>query len=371
MKITLVISSLTVGGAEKVLSAMANYWAVLGKEVTVITLDAEDSDFFKLHPGVDRVSLDVAGISHNFLDALFHNLTRLWKLRKTFRESNADVLISFMNTTNVKTLISATGLGIPVVVAERNDPRFESLGWPWRWLRRMIYPFADAVVVQTENVYAWASGFIDKSKVFIIQNPVDTPDRTHPSVKLANGGDRKITALGRFVPAKGFDLLLRAFAHCSHGISGWRLEILGEGVERKKLERLALELNISDRLDMPGMVSSPITFLEQSELFVLSSRLEGFPNSLLEAMACGLPVISFDCPSGPSEIIQDGYNGLLVENGNICALSEAIERLAGDEEERARIGAAAASSSQRFSMERIMEHWEELIQNSISKSGSR
>jgi glycosyltransferase involved in cell wall biosynthesis len=141
----------------------------------------------------------------------------------------------------------------------------------------------------------------------------------------------------------------------------WQLVILGEGPERASLQRQVEELGLQGSVLMPGVVRDPEQWLQHAELFVLSSRFEGFPNALLEAMQCGLPVAAFDCPSGPGEIVRHEQTGLLVPPGDTEALSAAISRLANDENLRRRLGSAAAADvATRFSLERISAMWEEL-----------
>jgi glycosyltransferase involved in cell wall biosynthesis len=173
--------------------------------------------------------------------------------------------------------------------------------------------------------------------------------------------DKKtIVAMGRMRHQKGFDLLLKAFASCSN--PEWRLVIFGEGQERKGFELLIRELGLEGKVFMPGVVKDSMSLLKQADLFVMSSRFEGFPNALLEAMACGLPVISFDCPSGPGEIIRNGVDGLLVAPEDVNAMADAMKRLMADGEERKRLGTRAIEVLDRFGIEKVMKKWEELLQ---------
>ena len=178
----------------------------------------------------------------------------------------------------------------------------------------------------------------------------------------------RVVAMGRLVKQKGFDLLLKAFGQCAAKHAGWSLVIVGEGHERQCLEALAADLGIQDRVRLAGLVKEPVSILRGADIFVMSSRYEGFPNALLEAMACGLAVISTDCATGPRDIICDGVDGVLVLPNDVGSLAAAMDRLMADKVERQRLGAKALAVTERFSGEKIMKQWDELLlQVSIDK----
>ncbi|MGB3633066.1 MAG: glycosyltransferase family 4 protein, partial [Rubrobacteraceae bacterium] len=329
MRLTLVISSLSCGGAERVMSMMANYWAENGADVTLVTLvtlGPEDTDFYALVPKVRRVGLGLTAESADPWTALKNNLRRLKRLRSALVASRPEVVISFIHSVNVLTLLAMTGTGVPVVVAERTDPYSHPLGRAWSALRRLLYPRAAAVVTQSESASQWARKFVPKDLVYRLPNPVRKPSPANKS-ETSSATGRTVLAVGRLSPVKGFDLLIRAFASCVPRHPDWSLTVLGEGPERDRLEALATELEISDRLNLPGQIEDPERTLGSADLFVLSSRYEGFPNALLEAMASGLAAVSFDCPNGPAEIIEDGVDGVLVERENVDALAATMSHL--------------------------------------------
>lgn len=173
--------------------------------------------------------------------------------------------------------------------------------------------------------------------------------------------------MGRLAPQKQFDLLLRAFAASSQGDAEWSLVIIGEGPERPRLQALATDLGLSDRVEWLGLVQHPEEVLRRADIYVLSSRYEGFPNALVEAMASGLSVVSFDCPSGPGEIIRDGIDGILVPAQDLTALTVAIRRLMLDEPERLRLGSRAVEVTARFAVDKVIDEWEALMRDLLHR----
>ena len=374
-RITLVVSTLAAGGAERVMSIMANYWAAHGWQVTLVTVSSETTDFYVLHPGVRRVALGqvtapprpwVALGRRPWLElrrrpwiALRNNLRWIRRLRQEIRTVRPDVVLSFIHRMNIVTLLAVLGFRMPVIVSERSDARKHRIGPFWSAVRRLLYPKAQAVVVQSDAMRRWAETIISKDKVYVIPNPVMLPAGSSDTVSPSGF---TVVAMGRLGYEKGFDLLLRAFEKCVVEHPDWSLVILGEGPKRGGLTELATKLGIEDRVRMPGLVREPAAVLRGASMFVLSSRYEGFPNALLEAMACGVPAVSFDCPSGPIEIVRDGVDGLLVPPEDVDALSAAMKRLMSDESERRRLALRAPEVLQRFGVEKVMEAWEAVIQ---------
>ena len=301
MRVTLVIFSLGGGGAERVMTIMANYWASKGWPVTLRTFDDGSVPAYDLNPTVLLRPLCIAGESGNPLQAVAKNLKRLVVLRRAIRDSGPQVVISFLDTINVRTLLAGTGLRIPIIVSEHIDPAHHPIGKVWGALRMMCYRRATGVVALTEDALAFFPGAV-RRKGHVIPNPVSLSD--YPMSSVSAGRGRVVLAMGRLSYQKGFDQLLRAFAIVAVKHVGWTLVVWGEGPLRAELEQLRDELGLHRRVLFPGWTADSVGEMRRAGLFVLSSRHEGFGMVLAEAMACGLAVISFDGPSGPSEIVR-------------------------------------------------------------------
>ena len=370
MRVTLINISLGSGGAERVIAMMATYWARQGWEVSLITLTGADvPDFYEIHPAVRRRRLGVAGPSSSPFQALLNNANRLWSLGRAIKENNPDAVISFQSRTNVLVILSCRALGQRVLVSERVDPTREPIGWAWSVLRRLLYPLASCVVVQTGSVRDYFRRG-PRPWVRVIPNPVGCPARDNLGVDIeARPEGRILVAAGRLVPQKGFDLLIRAFAAIAREQSDWTLVIWGEGPMRGDLEALRDQFGLIGRVRLPGITRSLASEFSAADLFVLSSRYEGFPNVLCEAMALGLPTVSFDCPSGPSDILRDGVDGVLVPPEDVSALAKTLGSLMGDVTERRRLGSRASEIAERFSLEKVMRLWEEAIHDASGRRG--
>ena len=363
--LAVVIHSLQGGGAERVAALLANHWAERGISLTLITLDRAERDAYPLDARVRRIALGLMSDSRGLREAVGSNLLRAIRLRRAIRESGANAVVSLTDKINVTTLLACRGLRVGVVICERTDPRRQEIGRIWSWLRRRVYPCCRSLVVQTESVRRWARSIVPGKPVYVIPNAA-VPPRGCGEVPVAErGGERgrhRVVVLGRLSPEKGFDLLLAAFRQVAARHADWSAEIWGEGTARKPLEQLRSQLGLEARVALPGWTADPESALRQADLFVLPSRYEGFPNALLEAMACGLACISSDCPSGPAEIIRHGVDGLLVPPEDVGALARAMDQLMSDRGLRDRLGQRAREVVARFPRDLFFRRWDAAIQ---------
>lgn len=358
-RLTLVISSLQAGGAERVMTNMANYWAAHGREVTLLSMDAADAKpFYPLDPAVRLIGLGLLRPSTNIAAAVLNTATRVRHLRRALQRSRPDAIVSFIDQVNVLTLIASRGMAAPVIVSERSDPAHWPVNAWWSWLRLRTYPWADAVVVPTPD----AGRFFENPRVrtAVVPNVVK-PARMCARAFDASASPLWITAVGRLGPEKGYDLLIAAFARIAARHPAWHLRLVGGGPLEDDLRRQVRALGLEARVHFTGRVANVYPLLGESDLFALPSRIEGFPNALGEAMAAGLPVVAFDCPSGPRALIRHGIDGLLVPPQDVEALAGALDRLIEHPDERAALAARAPEVTDRFSEEAIMNRWNALL----------
>jgi len=363
MRICCVVASMGSGGAERVMTELCRAWNARGDKVTLVTLDDERKDFYAVPPGVERVALGVSGVSTGAAAAMMANAQRMRAVRRAVLSSRPDIVVSFIDRTNVLVLLSMRGTAVPIVVSERNDPRVHEPGRAWRALRRIAYPTADGLVVQTPGLVPWASGFLPPRRVHVIPNPVRSV------AAVPNHACRKpgqMVAMGRLVAQKGFDTLIQAFAVARAVHPEWNLTIHGEGPLRTELSSLVSRLDLDGHVSLPGRINDADSMLREASIFVLSSRYEGFPNVLLEACVAGCACIATDCRSGPSDIIEDGRSGLLVPVDDVDALAKAMCALMSNPQLRTTLGDAAMSGTSRFSIERVIADWDRAFASAMS-----
>ena len=354
---------LVVAVPKRVAVDLCRYLHDSGRDVTLLTLSGDDPDVYPVPEGVRRERMETRRFASSLLDTIRFSLSRLAAMRRKIISFNPDVVVSFVDQTNARCVFCLLGSGIPVIVSERIHPGYNPITRAWRIARRLTYPIADAVSVQTRDGAEWFRRSTFVRRVVVISNAARYPQDLRIDIAgiAATGSCPLILAMGRLTRHTGFDLLLAAFHRSGLMENGWRLVILGEGAERDALVEQADALGIAGALTLPGHVHDIGRWLALADIFVLSSRYEGFPNALLEAMQMGQACVSFDCPSGPRDLVVDDRNGFLVPAEDVESLSEALRRLAADPGLRLRLGAEASKVSEHFSPAKVYGKWMCLI----------
>ncbi len=372
MNILIFIHSMSAGGAERVTATLANHWALAGHKITIVTVDTVETDFYKLHSSVSRRSLDLACNSFSTISGLWNNMKRIVALRKVLVGVKPDIALAMMTTANCLLALASVGTDIPTVGSERIHPPAMPLGSLWEFVRKNSYAHLNAVSALTKRSAKWLKENTKASKVVVIPNPVIFPlpkgvPLLDPCIKL-DCSTKLLLAVGRLVHQKGFDRLIAIFSKLIVEFPDWCLAIVGEGPERSALEKQVMELNLKKKVFLPGRVGNIGDWYQAADLYVMTSRFEGFPNTLVEAMSYGLPAVSVDCDTGPRDIIRHGIDGFLVPQEDDESLVKNLAYLMRNEELRERFGQYAVDVKKRFSLERIAALWGKLF-ITVGKNG--
>ena len=374
MRLLIYIHSLENGGAERVVANLANHWTSLGWAVTVVTVAPRARDFYVLDPGVGRRCLDLTGRGGGVLAGVVRTARRACALRRVLRDVQPTVALSAMHTANVVLALAARGLhGVRTVGSEHNFPPKAPMGPIWETLRRHAYGHLHAVVALTHECAHWLERHSHARCVPVIPNPVAWPLSQHapqvsPAIACAPGR-QILLGVGRLSEEKNFTTLITIFARLAPTHPDWDLVILGEGPQRAALAAQVHAGALAQRVFLPGSVGNVGDWYAQASLYAMSSHFEGFPNTLVEAMAHGVPAVSFDCDTGPRDIIRHGIDGLLVASGDADGMASALDRLMRDAHARAGFAQRAVDARERFSMVKISRMWEAVFTGSTCAQG--
>lgn len=354
--VAFVLAGLGAGGAERVVSLIADAWARAGRRITIITFDGEnEASFHALPPGIVLRRLAIPAPRGGGVAALATTVRRVVALRRALRATDADVIVSFLTKINVLTLLACLFTRQRVAISERNNPRRQEKSRLWTAALAALSWRADAIVMQTDASLA-CLGAAGRRRATVIGNPIE--------LGAVDRGERAapvLAAAGRLTHQKGFDLLVDAFVRIAPRHPDWRLVIWGEGEARVALEARIAASGFAGRIELPGNSDRPEQWVASADAFVLSSRYEGFPNVLGEAMAGGLAVVAFACAFGPTDLIRDGVDGLLVPAEDVDALATALDRLMGDAVLRDRLGRAAQAAMRRYDPAMVIAQWDRLL----------
>ena len=369
IKILIAAHSLSAGGTERVVTNLANAWAADRRAVTVVTNAPLEQDHYPLHQNVRRIALGFEQPSKTAFSGALNNLRRIFAMRRVLRNECPDIAIAMMAAPTCIVRLAAIGTKVAVIGSERIHPPALPLGAIWERMRRWLYPGLSALIAQTERSASWLRKETGAANVIVIPNPIIHPLPGGKSGRLPPALDKPaILAVGRLDSQKGFDLLIEGFGKIAGLQPEWHLYIVGEGPARKFLEDKIAALALTERVHLTGTVDNPEDWYQAAEIFAMSSRFEGFPNVLLEAMAYGLAVVSFDCETGPAEVIENGFDGLLLPAEDTQALADALAKLITDKPLRTELGARATLKAQQYSMPKIAARWDDVFDELLKPS---
>ena len=357
------------GGMERVLANKANWLVAHGHEVIIVTTDQRgESPYFPLDARIKCYDLAINYEENNgksFLNKLIHYPFKQWKHKKRLtallKELRPDIVISMF--CNDASFIPSIKDGSKKVL-EIHFSRFKRLQYGrkglWRladWWRykadaKVVSRFDKFVVLTHEDKEYWGN----------LRNMCVIPNaRTFEVNQPATLEAKKVVAVGRLNHQKGFDRLIDAWSIVDNVVSGWKLQIVGDGELREQLQNNIRELGLSNQINIGSAEKDMMSVYKDASILAMSSRYEGLPMVLLEAQAAGLPIVSFDCKCGPKDVIENGVDGFLVEDGDIEQLAQKLVVLMQDANLRKQMGSAAYAHSDRYSEERIMKQWTDLF----------
>jgi GalNAc-alpha-(1->4)-GalNAc-alpha-(1->3)-diNAcBac-PP-undecaprenol alpha-1,4-N-acetyl-D-galactosaminyltransferase len=347
-KLLFFIGNLDVGGAERVCVNLCNYWAKNNYNVT-ICLTTDESIKFNLDSKIKLV-------------VLYKNsswIHKIYQVRKLIREIRPRNVISFLPHVNILVLLSTLGIKTHVIISERIHPDFYSKFITLRFLRFFLYGFANRIVYQTDSAMR-SLFYLNKrnSNEFVIANPITSKFLQ----SSCNYSSKIIISVGRLVPQKGHSQLIDIFSKIIKNHVEWKLVIVGEGELEFDLRAQINILNLNDSIFIYKNTDNILELFKKSSIFCLTSNFEGFPNTLLEAMAVGLSTVSFDCPSGPKELTDNGNNGFLIDLNNNDLFVSALEILVLSEDIRKSFGICSKKFVENnFKSDIIFNKWHNLL----------
>ncbi len=347
MKIVFLTASMVGGGTERVIAILSNYFAGKNYDVEIV-MTADDKIEYELDSHIV-----VTQLTKRTMGSIAARINRICLLRKHMTNNKKAVYLSFGTETNLFAIISGSGILKRLILSERNDPA----QCKFIFLRNALYKLGKEFVFQTKDAKNYFNKRIqERSKV--IANPISN----HLPDVYCGIRQKKVVAVGRLTEQKNYPLMIQAFAKFAENYPQYQLMIYGKGHLENKLKELVLQMKLEEIVIFVGFESNISNAIKDARMYLLSSDYEGISNSLLEAMAMGLPVISTDCPIGGSRmLIEEGVNGLLVPVGDCKSLVQAMKKIAEDSVFADKLGSEAAKVRELYSVECICKLWEAVI----------
>jgi glycosyltransferase involved in cell wall biosynthesis len=369
-KIFFVITTLNIGGAEKVLTIILNK---LDRKIfmpSLVLLEKRGEFLKEIPPDIKIYDLKKkSGL--NILFGFLSFLKSVFKLYMIIKKEMPDVVVGFLDHANLAVLLTKKLIRnkkICWIISERNLPLAQASSLKFAKVRilliRLFYKTADKIIANTSHAKDELIKIfnIHPEKIVVIHNPIEIEKiyslaKHNPNDLIRKNDEYVLISVGRLTKQKGYPFLLRAFADVLKKFK-CRLIILGEGEEREQIEKLIKDLNLETNVVLMGSVGNPYPYIIKSDIFVMSSLWEGFPNALLEAMALGKPIIATKCNKDIESIVKDGKNGFLVPPGDVKSLRDAIIKLLQDKTLRNKFAAESKKAVLDFDYKFIVKNYE-------------
>ena len=367
MKIVFLYGNMQRGGAQRVISCLAAYCAQMGDEVTILTLDGGGSDY-ALDPGIRVLGLNVAGDSANKLDSAMRFLSIERKLRAWMKVEKPDAVLAFSTKIAMRMQLARARGGPALICSERANPAFRAESAATRMERRLLKK-ADGFIFQTQRVSLLFPPEM-RERGTVIHNGLFSEDIPEELTAFSARNHKAVCAVGRLDnDQKAYDVMLDAFALFREKHPEHVLHIYGSGGSEAVIRAQAEALGLADSVMLHGNLPHVIHEIKDMGMFVMTSRFEGMPNALIEAMACALPCVCTDCDFGPAELIRDGENGLLAPVDDAAAIASAMGRIADDPVLAEKLSRGALEIRRTHGRETICGQYRDYILSIIEHKG--
>ncbi|GAA4937517.1 glycosyltransferase family 4 protein [Algibacter agarivorans] len=360
-KISFVIGALTAGGAERVVTTLSNQ-LIEKYEVHIIIL-TKCEPFYKLNSSIRLFYCREKFLpSNNIFQALKTNYSFYKAISSYLKNNKIDLVIGFITSVNILAILASRKINIPCIISERIFPEKSDIQIQWEILRKLLYRKANFLVVQTSEIREQFKSIINYDKIIILKNPIAPELSEARDIQFKK--DNIILNIGRLTNQKAQDILIKAFANIDN--DNWKLIIIGQGEKQKEYEELIKSLKLNDKVNLLDQTKDIAHFYNKSKIFAFTSIFEGSPNALIEAMHFGLPCISTDCPTGPSELITDGHSGYLIPINDQKQLEMRLSKLINDEKLREKFSDNAILSVKPLEAEPTTLEWIHLFEKLLN-----
>lgn len=354
MKITIIISDISkTGGTERAVATLANMLCKKNHDVCIVSLTRtnDKKSYYALNDSIHVDFLNNEPLPPSFYKKIKWCVNTLLLLRSYFKKKNTDFVISTGHNNNWLLPLVKIGNRTKKIACEHIV--YSSIPFVSRVFMSLTYSYLDRIVVLSEKA---KSSFSRYSKISVIPNAL--PFETNLQSSLI---EKKILAVGRLSPEKGLERLIPIAKKLEQKFVDWQIVLVGDGGEKEKLELLIKEADLVGFIKLKGATTDVQSYYLKSSIYIMTSYFEAFPMVLLEAQSFGLPVIAFDCPEGPAQIIHNGINGFLIKDGDFENFTDKLSKLIEDEKLRYQLGNQGKINSLIYSEENVVNNWEDLF----------